>query len=110
MWVQLTKQSTDFLSLFSMFLFSSSLSFVPTLSFDPKKKERKKERKGSLFLFFSFSPQAAEKESEDITDQMSPCGGALMKKLDEIPCYGTQGLQFSQQLYFNTQDISHEQM
>lgn len=64
-----------------MFLFSPSLSLVPTLSFDPK------ERKGSLSLALSFSLQAAEREAEDIPGHMGFCGGALMTEWDAIHSY-----------------------
>lgn len=40
---------------------------------------------------FVFSLQAAEREAEDITGHMGPCGGALMTKWDAIPCYGAGG-------------------
>lgn len=53
-----------------------------------------KEIKGSLSLAFSFLLQAAEREAEDITGHMDPCGGALMTKWDAIPCYGAGGQQF----------------
>lgn len=53
-----------------------------------------KERKGSLSLDVSFSLQAAEREAEDITGHMGPCGGALMTKWDATPCYGAGGEQF----------------
>lgn len=71
-----------------MFAFSNSLSLVPTLSFDPKRKER------GLCLDVSFSLQAAEREDEDITGHMGPCGGALTTEWDAIPCYGAWGEQF----------------
>lgn len=46
-----------------------------------------KEIKGSLSQAVWFSLQAAEREAEDITGYMGPCGGALMTELDAIPCY-----------------------
>lgn len=54
----------------------SSLSFVPTLSFDPEGKE-----KGLLSLAVSFLLQAAEREAKDIPGHMAPRGGALMTRV-----------------------------
>ena len=54
----------------------SSLSLVPTLSFDPAGKE-----KGLLSLAVSFLLQAAEREAEDIPGHMGPRGGALMTRV-----------------------------
>lgn len=70
-------------SLLSLFVSCSHTFFWP-----------QRERKGSLSLALSFSFQAAEREAEDTTGHMGPCGGALMDEWDAIPCYGAGGPQF----------------
>lgn len=76
---------SSFLTFQHIFL-SLSLSLVPTLVFDPIRKE-----KGALSVSLSitrFPPLAAEREAEAIERHMGPCGEALMTMWDAIPCYG----------------------
>lgn len=73
MWLELTKSQIFLMSCSSLSVFAScSHTF-----FWPQK-----ERKGSLWLAVSFKLQAAEREAEDITGHMGPCGEALMTEWD----------------------------